>query len=240
MTELVKQTEEAKGSGAPGWMVTYGDMMGLLLCFFIMLVAMSEVKAEKFRRALESIRSAFGTGERTGAASPGPLVVTANSFDEYFSRVMSAKGNPDNMGGAETVSLQGSEYLCKTVSEGLMITFGLKAPFERGSAELSEELKGELRDLALQVRGYTNLVILRGHCSSDETGLPGMDAWALGFARARAAADYLVEQDISEKRLVMVSLANTQPLGSNLRPRGPAGNRRIEVIVARQTVASEP
>ena len=61
--------EEKKNTGAPEWMVTYGDMMTLLLCFFVMLVALSEVKTEKFLRVLESLRRAFGY---TAASAPLP------------------------------------------------------------------------------------------------------------------------------------------------------------------------
>ena len=238
MAEQVKHEEESSG-GAPEWMVTYGDMMSLLLCFFIMLVAMSEVKSEKFKRALESIRSAFGSSRQTITTVPGSHPITANSVEEQLKIVVSPHGDPKNMGGAETASLRGNEYLCKTVSEGLMITFGLAAPFERGSAELNERLKGELSDLVEHVRGYTNRIIVRGHCSSDELDLSDIDKWKLGFDRARVVADYLMSIDIAERRLRLASLANTQPLKSNLTPQGRASNRRIEVIVTRQTVAAE-
>ena len=216
-------------------MVTYGDMMGLLLCFFIMLVAMSEVKAEKFKQALESIQSAFGSvreTEKAGSATP-----RTKSIQEYLSTMSSWRGSPENMGGAETVNLRGSEYLCRTTSEGLLITFGLDKPFEPGSAVLSEEMKKELGDLAREMKGYTNLIVVRGHCSSDETGAGGQDAWTLGFARAHAAADWLIGQEIAERRVVMVSVGNTQPLVSNLSVHGRAGNRRIEVVVTGQTAA---
>ena len=234
MAGLLKQIDEAK-TGTPGWVVTFADMMGLLLCFFIMLVAMSEVKAEKFQRALESIQEAFGSTHAGAGAGP----TTTRSIDEYLIAMASLRGSPENMGGAETVSLKGSEYLCRTTSEGLSVTFGAAKPFERDSAELNAETKKELDDLAFAVRGYTNRIIVRGHCSSDETGGAGTDAWGLSFARARAAADYLMSREIDAKRLAMESLASTQPETSNLSAHGRAENRRIEVVVTRQTVGSE-
>ena len=220
-------------------MVTYGDMMGLLLCFFIMLVAMSEIKSEKFKRALESVRSAFGTWPETTTLAPGDQPTTSKSFEERLRIGASLQGEPEDVGGAETVNLRGNEYLCKTVAEGLMITFGLNAPVDKGSVELSPELKAELADLAEHVRGYTNRVIVRGHCSSDEVDLAGTDKWELGFNRARAVADTLMSLGISERRLRMESLANTLPMASNLSPQGRASNRRIEVVVSREMVASE-
>ena len=50
-----------KGSDIPEWVVTYGDLMSLLLCFFILLVAFSEPKKpDEFRKVLEKIREALG------------------------------------------------------------------------------------------------------------------------------------------------------------------------------------
>jgi len=57
--------EEDDAPGVPEWVVTYGDMMSLLLTFFIMLVSLSEiVNDEKYRSILESIQKY--TGYRTG------------------------------------------------------------------------------------------------------------------------------------------------------------------------------
>jgi chemotaxis protein MotB len=235
MRDWTRLHEEEKSPAAPLWTVTFADMMGLLLCFFIMLVAISEVKAEKFRRTLESIKGAFGSAAAPSTNGPAK----GNSLEEYISALASWRGAPENMGGAETARMRGSECLVKTVGEGLMITFGAEAPFERGSAVLNNELKKELSDLAYHVKGYTNVIIVRGHCSSDEVDIAGTDPWALGFARARAAADCLTGQGISQKRLIIESAGSAQPLDSNLTVGGQGANRRVEVIVARQTAGAE-
>src|SRR6185312_4715205 len=54
--------EEDPPAGAPEWVVTYGDMMSLLLTFFIMLVSMSELKSDsgKYRAMLDAIKQVFG------------------------------------------------------------------------------------------------------------------------------------------------------------------------------------
>ncbi|NLF31949.1 MAG: MotB, partial [Planctomycetes bacterium] len=55
--------------GAPEWVLTYGDMMSLLLCFFIMIVAMSELKQdERFRKVVESVQREFGYSRSIGMA----------------------------------------------------------------------------------------------------------------------------------------------------------------------------
>ena len=58
---MAKRKQQKVESGAPRWVVTYGDMMSLLLCFFVMLVAMSEIKEEdKFKDVVQSMQEAFG------------------------------------------------------------------------------------------------------------------------------------------------------------------------------------
>ena len=53
--------EDDGGGGIPEWVVTFGDMMSLLLTFFIMLVSLSEIKEEeKYQALVESVRQKFG------------------------------------------------------------------------------------------------------------------------------------------------------------------------------------
>lgn len=79
--------------GAPDWMVTYGDLMTLLLCFFVLLFSFSSLETKKFESLKESMRGAFGVlkGESTtlgkGDARKPPKA-TDKSFDKAISRVL--------------------------------------------------------------------------------------------------------------------------------------------------------
>ena len=58
---MARPKKQEGPKGAPEWMVTYGDAMTLLLCFFVIIVSMSEVKKdERFQEVVESLRRAFG------------------------------------------------------------------------------------------------------------------------------------------------------------------------------------
>ncbi len=57
--ELMEECQCEEG-GAPEWMVTFGDMMSLLLTFFIMLLSMSTMDVVKYRQVVESLTGAFG------------------------------------------------------------------------------------------------------------------------------------------------------------------------------------
>ncbi len=85
--------------GVPEWVVTYGDMMSLLLTFFIMLVSLSELKTENgsLRAALDSMSQAFGATEGS-AGVPGPSLQKNSVLNKRYS-----KGNRSE-GGLEKAS----------------------------------------------------------------------------------------------------------------------------------------
>jgi chemotaxis protein MotB len=60
---MAKKKKKEGGGGAPDWMVTYGDMMTLLLCFFVLIVSFSTIdpkKKHKYEAAIHSIKDALG------------------------------------------------------------------------------------------------------------------------------------------------------------------------------------
>jgi chemotaxis protein MotB len=86
--------------GVPEWVVTYGDMMSLLLTFFIMLVSLSDVKADaKYRAILESLQKY--TGYRTSPITPPgkELSVELDDFADANARfVPGQKGQKEESG----------------------------------------------------------------------------------------------------------------------------------------------
>ena len=64
--------EEPEEKGIPEWVVTFGDMMSLLLTFFIMLVSLSEIKDdETYQKLVDSVQREFGYSRSSESLSPG-------------------------------------------------------------------------------------------------------------------------------------------------------------------------
>lgn len=218
-------------------MVTYGDVMALLLTFFIMLAAMSEVKEEKFHKVLESIREYLGYD--TGAAvEPGPS--TAGSIDQQIRRVANEMGSPIPE-GAPVNSILGQHLRVQAVEEGYKITIGGKVLFEEGSAQLKVTAYEPLDRLARIVQGYYNKLEVRGHTSIEDAGAQGQgtDLFDLAYFRAKAASDYLVSQGIDRRRMRLQSGGPFDRPDSNLTYEGKAANRRVEIIVSDELIEPE-
>ena len=64
---MARRTEEAPPAGAPAWMATFSDLMNLLLCFFVMLFAMSSIEEDKLREFVAAMNNTFSVFE--GGAS---------------------------------------------------------------------------------------------------------------------------------------------------------------------------
>ncbi len=85
---MAKKKEEAPAPGAPAWMATFSDLMNLLLCFFVMLFAMSSVDTAKFNELAQSFANTFSIFEAGGAFfGDGNLVANGatqlNNLDEH-------------------------------------------------------------------------------------------------------------------------------------------------------------
>jgi len=218
-------------------MVTYGDMMSLLLTFFIMLVAISEVKEEKFHKVYESIRNYLGY-EMAAATEPGQS--PAGSLYELIRRIQNESGSPSPE-GAPVNSVLGQNLMVQTVEEGYKLTIGGKVLFDDGSAELKVSAYEPLDRLVSIMNGYYNKLEIRGHTAVEQLppGSPYKDLFDLAYARAKAVAEYLISQNVDPRRIRLQSGGPYDRPDSNLSYEGMAANRRVEVIFSEEVVPPE-
>lgn len=134
-----KKPEQSSGGGNSPWLATFADLMNLLLCFFVMLFAMSEISEEKFNDISISMSNSFSIFDGGGSAlDNGELISTGisqlNELDEYFSNM----GQDD----AETDSsdFPGGSLEKPEVDEALEV-------LEKTRSEVSGKMYDEISDL---------------------------------------------------------------------------------------------
>ncbi|TWU12944.1 Motility protein B [Symmachiella macrocystis] len=218
--------------GVPEWVVTYGDMMSLLLTFFIMLVSMSEMKEEgKMRAALDAISEAFGN-EQAMMGSPGDSFQTTSVLSK-----LSSVGNL-SLGGTRESALKnrgaaGKYDPVQRIREGTVVTLGGAAMFKPFEAELSNELKRSLDSIADVLRKRSRRIEVRGHAAP--TALPKnskfRDAFDLSFARADAVAKYLISKEIRPSRILVSAAGDNEPRSLRRGSEHQALNRRVDVYL---------
>lgn len=227
----------------PLWMLTYADMMSLLLGFFILLVAMSEIKDKgKFESVAEQVREAFGSKGGGGAlptdSDPSLSLIERLEALELHQR---NKG-PQNEGHATDPGMVGREQSVTKVREGLQFAVGGRVTFEPGSADLTEEGRRQLRRVVElhKLRGTNNVIELRGHASPTEAAAAqGRDLWDLSFARVKAAEAYLTSKEIGlrQERFRLTANADREPLVTRAYTAvEQEPNRRVEMVVSESLV----
>ena len=227
--------------GAPEWMTTYGDMMTLLLCFFVLIVSFSEIKKDDMYQAvIKEIKEAFGM---MGGGGKIPIDDDPTmSLIERLDAIQLKQQKVPNRSNTRDPGQQGREPQVTKVREGMMITTGGRITFEPGSARLTEEAKESLRQVSEVFKGWENLVELRGHAASLELPETGSarggeaysDLWHLSHARAKSVFDYLTQDlEIDPDRFRLTANADREPLDARAADSDDAEvNRRVEVLVS--------
>ena len=227
-------------AGAPEWVMTYGDMMSLLLVFFIMLVALSEIKKDQFRVIRDNIKTSFGM--RVGGGGILPVSEQPNqSLIEMLEAMRLQQQKRREAAEADDPGIEGKQIAVTRVRED-MYAVGGRITFEPGSADLSERAKKDLSRIAGQIRGYNNKIELRGHAALMELadGSSIEDLWTLSVARALAVMAYLTNHElgIRPERIRVVGNADHEPLARKVfTMEQHVTNRRVEILVSEALVA---
>ncbi|MEX0726968.1 MAG: flagellar motor protein MotB [Planctomycetaceae bacterium] len=208
--------EDDPPAGVPDWVVTYGDMMSLLLTFFIMLVSMSEMKDDtgKMRAMMDSMSKTFGLLDGTSGI-PGTSTQKSSTNKHMASQGSSGQGGTKK-GGRKTPNEKGragENLTVQRINHGTEVTLGGPSAFPHFRADLTAEMKQNLDVIAGILKGKPNRIVVRGHCSSEP--LPPdseyRDAVDLSFSRARQIAQYLAERGIQPQHMIISAVGDAEP-----------------------------
>jgi chemotaxis protein MotB len=229
--------EQKEEAGAPAWMVTYGDMMTLLLCFFVILVAMSEIKENrKYEDVVRSIQGAFGFegGVGTVPTDMAPLNSNLNKLQQAVKPY-----EPSHVGDSKQEGIEGKTFRVTQVREGVEIAFGGPILFGRFSAELDQGADMQAAKIADVLRGHNTKIEVRGHTTTEPlpADSPYRDAFDLSYARARGVAEALMKAGIRPNRIRIVAAGDSERLVEQAYTESRrALNRRVDIVVRESLV----
>lgn len=226
-------------AGIPEWVVTYGDMMSLLLTFFILLAAFSELKKEhEYEKVVHAVKEAFGYDNSKGVMPVDDLPL--QSLIESLETMLRKQLDKSKVGQSPETGPQGKKVKVTRVQDGMMFTLGGSLGFEPGSAELMPGASEPLTEIARLLRGRNNKIEIRGHAASKilPADSPFADLWDLSYARAKAVKDFLVLQGgLLDEVMVLDARADTEPVAPRTySPEAQAENRRVEIIMTEALV----
>ncbi len=226
-----RKKEECKAP--PAWLTSFGDLMSLLLTFFILLYSMSTISLEKFYQAIKGIIEAFGghyiiQEERVIRGKNIPI-----EFPEMYPKLRKRKQLEEKlheinkmlekMGIKSEVSKFGTSIRLRFNTDKIF-PVGSDKPYKE-AIPLIMEMCRKLRelDLPMTIEGHTdNTPVRSGRFPSN---------WELSAARATAVLRMFIQCGYDPKKLSAAGCGPYRPIAPNTTPEGRAKNRRIELII---------
>ncbi len=219
---------------APFWMATFSDMATLLLTFFVLIVAMSEVEVKKFKEALSFFQGRTGMLQHeTVVPSIQPQNVTIKVGNKDETARARATSYEELMHALSEEELDGLVQVNVT-DRGLHVIITDSVMFRSGEATLVEPSRRLLRTVArvLSDKGVQSVTV-EGHTDNQPIHTSRYPSnWELSAARAGSVVRFLLEQDtaLPPERYLAVGHGEFKPRDTNATPEGRARNRRVEIL----------
>jgi len=247
------------GTIIPKYMGTFADLMTLLLCFFVLLVAMAEIDALKFKMVVHSMENAFGV-DRPPPIDP-ERKATSVIQQEFSPTPDNVRPDVDPRQDADNTKAQlkqaaTAEHLAaqrqrlqqdleqrfadaldanlismETLEDRVLVRINEQASFPSGNASLKPSFLPLLSRLASVLAEIDAHYVVAGHTDNVplRSGLYRSN-WELSAARATSVVHALLNQSgLQASQFRIEAYADTQPLGSNATAEGRAQNRRVEI-----------
>ncbi|HPY96337.1 MAG TPA: OmpA family protein [Candidatus Cloacimonadota bacterium] len=226
-----KKCPECPKVGAPEYMLTYGDMMTLLLTFFVLLITFSSVEQSKFSMAATSLRGALGVLQGTqGQVLPltkMPLFsIGIGKADKMIEELIKEMRS--------TAQKTGENEKLKITHNKDTIHFSLAAPmlFTTGSADLKETAKPILKLISDILVLFPYEIRVEGHTDNLPINSPIFPSnWELSFSRALSVTRQLNDFGVNSSRFQVIGYGDTRPIADNSTEDGRELNRRVEIYI---------
>ncbi len=227
-----RQRKEKKGKddgGAPGWMTTYGDMMSLLLAFFILIVSFSSIREEEFKKAMASLQKAMGLlrSEMSVVKTINPDTYRPSNEEvrELIHRLREQMGRIPEV--EKNISFE-------TTDDGVRVRISNPLLFDLGKANLKPGIYPILDEIAvfLESADASFPVVVEGH--TDNIPIHNEEFrsnWELSAARSVAVVEYFIGVGLHPQRCSAVAYGEYQPLVANDTDANRSKNRRVEIFI---------
>jgi chemotaxis protein MotB len=237
---MARKKKPDAGGASGEWIVTYSDMVTLMLCFFVALFNPDDVDPVQFAQMISAFNN-IGMG-----TSIGGNTLSAGKSADLGNTIMSlpAMDRGQSLGTAlrRATSLFTPEVRSNKVKitqdeRGIIISFASDAFFNPASATINVEAT---RDILFRTASLLNSSEIRGrkfriegHTDAEGTDPngPWPSNWELSTARALSVLHYLTDLGVTENRFQVAGFADTMPLSRNDTPEGRANNRRVDIVI---------
>ena len=224
----VSESESEEDNSSDRYLITYADLITLLLGLFIILYAISNVDAAKYEKMMTAMGSVFGSEKfkiDTQISSSIPSITDAviNPMD-LLKHDLNEIININELNNSVTVEENKRGVTIRILDDIL---------FPSGEAELRNNAQEVLKLVAGIIKKLPNDIRVEGHTDNISINTAKYPSnWHLSIARALNTAYYLIQtENINPDKVSIVGYSEYNPVDDNSTPEGRAKNRRVDIIV---------
>ncbi|MBL3646120.1 flagellar motor protein MotS [Bacillus vallismortis] len=233
--------ERRKGSGknrrsSSSWLVTFSDLITLILVFFILLFSMSQIDLQKFKAAVESIQKEGGgiqpdqTSIEKKNTSPANAKKQKDQQDQLLKKVNTY---------IKDHHLK-AQMTAKRDERGVVLVLQESVLFDSGEAKVLKNAETLLQQIAVLLKTIPNDIQVEGHTDSRNIATYRYPSnWELSAARASGVIQYFTSKEkLPSTRFIAVGYADTKPVKDNKTNEHMKENRRVEIVIKKSKTTS--
>lgn len=240
-----RREAHASKDNSERWLLTYSDLITLLMIFFVVMYAISDTNAQKLAALANSLAQTL-----TGAPAAG--ILPDGGLPSVVPGIAPAPGDGGATGqrneGAELAraraelqqfiqqeGLEGQVTL-RTEDRGLVVSMADAVLFPSGSAELTPGARTILQQVGRALARLPNYLRVEGHTDNLPINTPAFPSnWELSTARATNVVRVLVaEAGIKPERLSATGYGEYRPVAPNDNEVDRSRNRRVDIVVLKE------
>lgn len=235
-----RNTDEFLDEDEMGWIVTYSDLMTLLLVFFILLFSISSLNKKKFELVLESIKISLQQD-----ASPISMMEVLEVPDNFNKKIKideltGIKSKKDQI-EKDLKAYVSKHQISRKVSisvldDKIIIDIRGTALFDSGKARLKKSARPILNELISIFRAYDDYNInIKGHTDNMPISTIRFPSnWELSAIRATNVLRYIIKEGVNPTRLTATGYGSLMPLVPNTSQKNRSTNRRVEFVLEKK------
>lgn len=243
--------KKQKKENSERWLLTYSDLITLLMIFFVIMYSMSNVDSEKYDSLATSLNNSlspsFSIVDGGGNNYIGNGTASNNGNSEFLSNSSSGKTlsptqeiEQDLKNYLETHNLT-SQVNLHIEPQGLVLSLNENVFFESGKAEIQPDYKKNLLEISEILNTFDNNVAIEGHTDNVPISNSHFKSnWELAAVRATNVVHLLIDEGhMNPSKLSATSYGEYRPVASNDTAEGRAKNRRIDIVLLSSTFYEE-
>lgn len=248
MTEEHVQQEEQKEkkcncpAGAPAWMVTYSDLVTLLLTFFVLLLSMASMDPVKFTKASSSIKDALGIHSTPSHVDfaipvmPSPPITTFSPVRQQTTKKIYEKVRSQ----IESLRLTKQVGVFKRDDDSIVLRINESVLFKPGQSKISLKSYPILRTIADIIDPLPMDLRIEGHTDDKQVSRRSLGNWDLSVDRSVSVLRFFSQSDLLPlDRMASVGYGKDRPVIPNNDDAARALNRRVDFVLRLNTANTQ-